>query len=102
MALRAIALDPAVEQEVSEAIAQTADGEFLALNPSRAQALVSALTQQVEHAVAKGRRPVLVCSSRIRRHVRRLCEQALPQLSVCAYNEIAPGVSVETIGVVTA
>jgi len=102
MALRAIALDPAVEQEVSEAIAQTPDGEFLAMNPSRAQALVSALTQQVEHAVAKGRRPVLVCSSRIRRHVRRLCEQALPQLSVCAYNEIAPGVSVETIGVVTA
>jgi len=102
MALRAIALDPTVEQEVSDAIAQTADGEFLAMNPSRAQALVSALSQQVEHAVAKGRRPVLVCSSRIRRHVRRLCEQALPQLSVCAYNEIAPGVSVETIGVVTA
>jgi flagellar biosynthesis protein FlhA len=102
MQLRAIALDPAVEQEVSDAIAQTADGEFLAMNPSRAQALVSALSSQVEHAVARGRRPVLVCSSRIRRHVRRLCEQALPQLSVCAYNEIAPGVSVETIGVVTA
>jgi flagellar biosynthesis protein FlhA len=102
MQLRAIALDPAVEQEVSDAIAQTADGEFLAMNPSRAQALVGALSSQVEHAVARGRRPVLVCSSRIRRHVRRLCEQALPQLSVCAYNEIAPGVSVETIGVVTA
>ncbi|MDX6733568.1 MAG: flagellar biosynthesis protein FlhA, partial [Baekduia sp.] len=28
------------------------------------------------------------------------CEQALPQLSVCAYNEIAPGIGVETIGVV--
>jgi flagellar biosynthesis protein FlhA len=26
----------------------------------------------------------------------------LPQLSVCAYNEIAPGIGVETIGVVTA
>jgi flagellar biosynthesis protein FlhA len=102
MQLRAIALDPAVEQEVSDAIAQTADGEFLAMNPTRAQALVGALANQVEHAVARGRRPVLVCSSRIRRHVRRLCEQALPQLSVCAYNEIAPGVSVETIGVVTA
>ncbi|HEY3019415.1 MAG TPA: flagellar biosynthesis protein FlhA [Solirubrobacteraceae bacterium] len=102
MQLRAIALDPAVEQEVSDAITPTADGEFLAMSPSRAQALVTALAQQVEHAVAKGRRPVLVCSSRIRRHVRRLVEQALPQLSVCAYNEIAPGVSVETIGVVTA
>jgi flagellar biosynthesis protein FlhA len=102
MQLKAIALDPAVEQEVSDAIAQTADGEFLAMEPSRAQALVGALATQVEHAVARGRRPVLLCSSRIRRHVRRLVEQALPQLSVCAYNEVAPGVSVETIGVVTA
>jgi flagellar biosynthesis protein FlhA len=102
MQLKAIALDPAVEQEVSDAIAQTADGEFLAMEPSRAQALVGALASQVEHAVARGRRPVLLCSSRIRRHVRRLVEQALPQLSVCAYNEVAPGVSVETIGVVTA
>jgi len=102
MQLRAIALDPAIEQEVNEAIAQTPDGEFLALNPSRAQALLQALNSQVENAVARGRRPVLICSSRIRRHVRRLCESALPQLSVCAYNEIAPGVSVETIGVVTA
>ena len=38
--LRAIVLDPAVEQEVSEAIAQTADGEYLAMDPPRAQALV--------------------------------------------------------------
>jgi flagellar biosynthesis protein FlhA len=38
----------------------------------------------------------------VRRHLRRLVEQTLPQLSVCAYNEIAPGISVETIGVVSA
>jgi flagellar biosynthesis protein FlhA len=35
----------------------------------------------------------------VRRHLRRLCEQRLPQLAVCSYNEIAAGVSVETIGV---
>jgi len=35
-----------------------------------------------------------------RRHLRRLVEQAIPQLAVCSYNEIAPGISVETIGVV--
>src|SRR5204862_96664 len=63
MQLRAIALDPNVEQEVSDAIAQTSDGEFLAMNPTRAQALVGALATQVEHAVARGRRPVLICSS---------------------------------------
>ena len=70
--------------------------------PSRAQALVHSLSNHCEQAVARGRRPVLICSSRVRRHLRRLCEQALPQLSVCAYNEISPGISVETIGVVNA
>jgi flagellar biosynthesis protein FlhA len=100
--LRAIALDPAIEQEVASAIAQTSDGEYLALEPSRAQALVVALRTQVEHAVARGGRPVLLCSARVRRHLRRLVEQALPQLAVCSYNELAPGISVETIGVVEA
>ena len=46
--------------------------------------------------------PVLLCSARVRRHLRRLVEQPLPHLAVCSYNEIAPGISVETIGVVNA
>jgi flagellar biosynthesis protein FlhA len=100
--LRAIALDPAIEQEVAESITATADGEFLAMDPTRAQALVGALSGQVEHAIARGRRPVLICSARVRRHLRRLCEQSLPQLPVCSYNEIVPGIRVETIGVVEA
>jgi flagellar biosynthesis protein FlhA len=100
--LRAISLDPAIEQEISDSIAQTADGEYLAMEPTRAHALVRSLAAQAEHAVARGGRPVVICSSRVRRHLRRLVEQTLPQLSVCAYNEIAPGISVETIGVVSA
>jgi len=102
LTLKAIALDPSVEQEVSEAITTTAEGEYLAMAPPRAQALLQALNAQVEQAVSRGRRPVLLCSSRVRRHLRRLCSQALPQLSVCAYNEITPGINVETIGVVSA
>ncbi|MBB4660981.1 flagellar biosynthesis protein FlhA [Conexibacter arvalis] len=98
--LRAIALDPAIEQEVAAAITQTSDGEFLAMDPTRAQALVGALRTQVEHAVARGSRPVLLCSARVRRHMRRLVEQAIPHLAVCSYNEIAPGITVETIGVI--
>jgi flagellar biosynthesis protein FlhA len=98
--LRAIALDPAIEQEIAASISQTSDGEYLAMDPARAQALVSALRTQVEHAVARGSRPVLLCSARVRRHLRRLVEQAIPHLAVCSYNEIAPGITVETIGVI--
>jgi flagellar biosynthesis protein FlhA len=45
---------------------------------------------------------MLLCSARVRRHVRRLVEAAVPHLPVCSYNEVASGISVETIGVVTA
>jgi flagellar biosynthesis protein FlhA len=102
--LQAITLDPAIEQEVSTSITQTTDGEYLAMEPPRAQAIVNALKAQVEHAAAgrAGRTPVLLCSARIRRHLRRLIAQAQPHLAVCSYNEIAPGVSVETVGVIHA
>jgi flagellar biosynthesis protein FlhA len=100
--LRAIALDPALEQEVAEALVQTADGEFLAMDPTRAHALIDACSAQVEHALARGGRPVMLCSARVRRHLRGLWEQRLPQLAVCSYNEIAAGVSVETVGVLEA
>jgi flagellar biosynthesis protein FlhA len=63
---------------------------------------VTSLAGQLENAIARGRRPVLICSARVRRHLRRLCEQSLPQLPVCSYNEIVPGIRVETIGVVEA
>jgi flagellar biosynthesis protein FlhA len=98
--LRAISLDPAIEQEIGDSIAQTADGEQLAMEPSRAQALVAALRGQLDQALAQGGRPVLLCSARARRHLRHLCEQSLPQLTVCSYNEIVPGVRVENMGVV--
>jgi flagellar biosynthesis protein FlhA len=98
--LRAIALDPSLEQEIAEALVQTADGEFLALDPSRASALVEACSELVEAALSGGGRPVLLCSARVRRHLRRLTEQRLPQLGVCSYNEIVAGVSVDTLGVV--
>jgi flagellar biosynthesis protein FlhA len=100
--LRAITLDPAIEQEVATSITQTADGEYLAMDPPRAQAIVGALRTQVDHASGRGARPVLLCSARIRRHLRRLIAQAQPHLPVCSYNEIAPGINVETIGVIHA
>ena len=99
--LRAISLDPAVEHEVAESLAQTPEGEVLGLDPVRARALLTSLGEQAEHLSATGLRPVVLCSSRIRRHVRQLIEQALPQLAVVSYNEIVPGIRVESAGMVS-
>ena len=100
--LRAISLEPNLEQEIAESVAQTPEGEYLAMDPDRAQAVVGSLAHQVESATGMGVRPVVLCSSRVRRHLRRLIEQRMPQLPVVSYNEILPGVRVETTGVVSA
>ena len=99
--LRAISLDPQLEQEVAESLSLTSEGEFLAMDPARAQALVQGLSSHVDRATASGVRPVLICSSRVRRHLRRLLEHAFPQLPVISYNEIVTGVRVETTGMVS-
>jgi flagellar biosynthesis protein FlhA len=100
--LHAITLDPSVEHEVVTAITQTTEGEYLAMEPARAQAVLTALRAQSDEATSRGgMRPVLLCSARVRRHLRRLIEQTLPHLAVCSYNEITSGISVETIGVVS-
>jgi flagellar biosynthesis protein FlhA len=98
--LPAISLDPNLEQEIAESVTQTRDGEYLAMDPARAQTVVRLLSGEVEQATGMGLRPVLLCSGRIRRHLRRLIEQALPQLPVVSYNEILPGIRVESTGVV--
>jgi flagellar biosynthesis protein FlhA len=101
--LRVITLDPTIEQELATSITQTSDGEYLAMEPTRAHAVLNAVKTQSDNANARGGfRPVLLCSARVRRHLRRLVESAVPHLPVCSYNEVAPGISVETIGVISA
>jgi flagellar biosynthesis protein FlhA len=101
--LRVLTLDPSIEQELAQSITQTSDGEYLAMEPTRAQAVVTAIRGHSDQASARGGiRPVLLCSARVRRHIRRLVESTIPHLPVCSYNEVAPGISVETIGVVSA
>jgi flagellar biosynthesis protein FlhA len=99
--LHAITLDPTLEHEVADSLAQTPEGELAAIDPDRAEALVDSVGREMERAAGSGR-PVLVCSSRIRRHLRRLVEHAFPQLPVIAYTEIVPGVRVEQTGLVNA
>jgi flagellar biosynthesis protein FlhA len=100
--LQAITLDPSVEEEVADSLMHTPDGELLALDPERAGSIVAELTDRVQDASGSGRHAVLVCSSRVRRHLRRLIEQSLPQLPVLAYTEIVPGIRVEAVGPVVA
>ena len=102
--LRAITLDPAIEQEVATSITQTTDGEYLAMEPARARRRSSArcAARSEQRRRPRRTRPVLLCSAASAAICGAWSSRPIPQLAVCSYNEIAPGISVETIGVISA
>ncbi|MBI2567110.1 MAG: flagellar biosynthesis protein FlhA [Candidatus Schekmanbacteria bacterium] len=98
--LPVITLAPETEQQLAQAVEDSDAGSYLAIAPERAQRLFGSLRQAIEHASLSGE-PVLLTSSRVRRHLKSLTERMLPRLAVLAHNEIPPATQVVSLGVVS-
>jgi flagellar biosynthesis protein FlhA len=96
--LAAITLHPKLENEMGENIRQTPEGEQLVLDPGRLQKITKAVQEEVKRSIKE--EPVILCSPRIRRHVKNLIMRTLPQIGVLSYNEITPDVEVRSVGMV--
>jgi flagellar biosynthesis protein FlhA len=90
-----------VEQLVIENVRQTELGTRLILDPKSTERLLIGIRDQMETMSQMGYSPIALCSPRIRMYVRSLVEQNFPMLTVLSYAEIAPGVDVESLGMVT-
>ncbi|MBZ0193114.1 putative flagellar export pore protein [Candidatus Kuenenia stuttgartiensis] len=95
-----ISFDPHLEQTIANAIHKTEKGNLLALDPNMAHKVIDKLAEIVRGSLTSGYEVVLLTSSSVRSHVRRLIENALPQLAVLSYKEISPGVMIDSVGVV--
>ena len=93
-------LHPDVEQLLIDNIRQTEMGARLILEPNLVQELLKSIHKEIENLSQRGFTPVVLCSPRTRLHVRRLVEQNFPTLTVLSYAEIAPGINVDSIGMV--
>jgi len=98
--LRVLLLGPQMELRLNEGLG-TVEGEE-GLHPSLAQPLLEAIARAVEAAPPFETKPVLLTSSALRRHIRRLTERTLPHLAVLSFAELSPNVNVRTVGTVEA
>lgn len=97
--LLAITLAPEVENTIAQGISP--DGRSISVDPGFSKKLFDGLNFELEKAMkSTGNQPVILCSSLIRLHFRRLLETTYPQISVISYTEIASNVKVKSIGVV--
>ncbi len=99
--LRAITLDPLLEQSLVEGLRTGEAGSQLVVEPSRLEAMLYRLRALVSESETQGRTVVLACAPAIRPALRRLVAMGLPRLPVLSYPEItAAGATVDAVGVV--
>lgn len=99
--INTISFEPGLEQEIINSIHEMGNKSVLALEPNYAHKIIDAITETIRTAYESSSSIVLLTSSTLRSHVRKLIETALPYLPVLSYKEIAPGVQIESLGVVS-
>jgi flagellar biosynthesis protein FlhA len=95
--LRVLSVSTALEEAVATGINQSEYGSFLALDPRQANSIIGAVKKSVEKASVKLEQPVMICSTTVRRHLKKLCERFQIPLTVLSYNEIPSGLQIETV-----
>ncbi len=98
--LLVLALAPELERRLADAVAQGEAGALAALEPGQVQRLIEDLAAAADRFAVEGQTPVLLCSTAVRRHVRRLTERFLSTLAVLSPAEIPPSVEVRSLGTV--
>ena len=96
-----ISLEPKLEQEIINSIHTAGNKPVLALEPRNAQKIIDAISKTMKKTYSSSSSIVLLTSSTIRNHIRKLIETPLPYLPVLSYKEIAPGVQIESLGIVS-
>ncbi|MBU1863364.1 MAG: flagellar biosynthesis protein FlhA [Candidatus Omnitrophica bacterium] len=100
--IKVLTLDPRLEEFFVASIKKTEHTSYLAIEPKKAQAILTGILKEAEKIVQLGEQPIILCSPQIRGHVKRFTERQIPNLIILSYNEIAAEIELESQGVVTA
>jgi flagellar biosynthesis protein FlhA len=98
--LMVVSLAQPLERKIAESVERTDQGEFLALEPPVAQHMMQKLAVQLEKFAPLNLQPVVLCSTQIRLHFKKLVDRFIPNLTILSYDEIMANVKIQSIGVV--
>jgi flagellar biosynthesis protein FlhA len=93
-------LTAGLEREMGEALQQTDEGSFLALEPGLAQMIINKLARASEKFGEIGQTPVLLAPAHLRPAVFNFVDRFAPGYAVISHNEVAPNTKVQSLGVI--
>ncbi len=99
--VRAITLDPRLEQLLSQKVHRTPTDISLALDPATGRHLLEEINRRTAELVQSGHQPVLVVSTEVRLPIKRFFESSFPRLAVLSYQELPTATEIENAGIIT-
>jgi len=97
-----VTLDPTFEDQIAAYIDRGPAGTSLTMPARVANQTAERILRGIQRVTAAGHHPVIIASPQVRGVVRQILEPHLPTAVVLGYNEIPPGVEVESLGLVGA
>jgi len=99
--IKAITLDPRLEQTLITRIQRSHFETTLALDPQTAQYLLRELTIRSNSMAEQGLLPAVILSAELRLAFKRFFEPSLPKLNVLAYQELPAQTEIQSFGIIT-
>jgi flagellar biosynthesis protein FlhA len=99
-ALRAITIDPRLEQQLSQGVRQSLSEIALIIDPKLARHVIETLSKFVQQMISAGQQPVVLCAPQLRLAFRRFFENSFSDLAVLSYSEIPPRVQIQNAAVI--
>lgn len=96
--LSVLSLDPRLEAQIAERLGLLGGANHQVIEPEFGKQLLEKIETASRAAVMS--QPVILCSSMVRPHLRKLTERFLPELSVIAHGEVASNVKLVSMGTV--
>lgn len=98
--VRAITLDPKLEQQIAQGVRQSATEISLLLEPRLARHIVDTLSKHMQQLLSAGYPPLVLCAPQIRLAFRRFFESTFTDLAVLSYAELPARVEIQSAAVV--
>jgi len=96
-----VTLSPDLEELLKSSVQRTETSVTIVLDPKKIREIVEKVAREIEKLASFGYQPVILCHPSVRPYVRKILEGVLPQVAVISYNEIASGVEVRSLGMVS-
>lgn len=100
--LKALTLDPRLEQFLTGKVHRSATDVGLGLDPATGRHLIDELNRRTALLVSQGLPTVLVVSTETRLPLKRFLEPSFPRLSVLAFQELPAATEIENAGIIVA